>query len=369
MQKQRLNKLVSALGTALMASIIIYCGCTENVPRTHSLSKTDSNQALSGLDPAGFLTNHISSEPAVKNISQWENPYGQGLLVETDHYEIYTTLLEPVMLRRVPAFMESAHRAYQKIVNRQVTSPTKMKIYIFAQRKQWELFSETFTGSMWPLYQKIQKGAYYLNGSCVTYNIGMTRTFSALAHEGWHQFSSRHFSYRLPSWLDEGLAMHFETFEKKMGFYEFVPEKNLPRLGGLKLAIRNNSLVTMHSLIGMNPGDVVTGSQEQAVNGYYSQAYALVRFLREYNYGVYREDFDRMLFGGLEGTWPVTNEAANILSDRNIPMSAYWNREFSPKLFEYYFSNDYNYIQKQYMGFCMKLASQVRISKQTTPDS
>ena len=369
MQIQKIRYVVFILGIALLASISICSGCNENNTKSRSLAAVNLNNSSRNSDPAKISTSHVFSQPSVRRIDQWENPYGRGLLIETDHYEIYTTLLEPVMLRRIPAFMESAFRAYQNILDKKMDSPYKMKIYIFADRQQWEVFSESFTGSMWPVYQKIQKGAYYLNGSCVTYNIGMTRTFSALAHEGWHQFSSRHFSYRLPSWLDEGIAMHFEVFEKRSGHYEFVPEKNLPRLGGLKLAIHTRNIVSVHDLIGMNPGDVVGASQEQAVNGYYSQAYALVRFLREYNYGIYREDFDRMLFGGLEGTWPVTKDAAKILADRNIPISAYWNREFSPKLFEYYFSNDYNSIQEQYFSFCLKLSSQVTISRQTQPDS
>lgn len=36
-----------------------------------------------------------------------------GLYIETDHYRIKTTLADPLMLRRVPAFVESAYKAYR----------------------------------------------------------------------------------------------------------------------------------------------------------------------------------------------------------------------------------------------------------------
>ena len=45
------------------------------------------------------------------------------------------------------------------------------------------------------------------DGVAVLYNIGTRDTFAIAAHEGWHQFSGRHFKYRLPSWLDEGVAL------------------------------------------------------------------------------------------------------------------------------------------------------------------
>jgi len=53
----------------------------------------------------------------------------------------------------------------------------------------------------------------------VVYYIGRERTFSALGHEGWHQFNSRHFKFRLPSWLDEGIAMLFEIHRSEKGFF------------------------------------------------------------------------------------------------------------------------------------------------------
>ena len=96
-------------------------------------------------------------------------------------------------------------------------------MYLFGQRKQWDDFTSTFAGRQAGLYNKIKAGAYYLNGSCVAYNIGRERTFAVLGHEGWHQFNSRLFKYRLPSWVDEGIAMQFETSRYENGLFYFEP--------------------------------------------------------------------------------------------------------------------------------------------------
>ena len=107
--------------------------------------------------------------------------------------------------------MESAYKAYNSQLPVPIKTSSKFIIYLFADRTQWEHFTWTFAGEQAEIFYKIKAGAYYHNDACVAYDIGPERTFSTLGHEGWHQFSSRHFKYRLPSWLDEGVAMLFET--------------------------------------------------------------------------------------------------------------------------------------------------------------
>ena len=99
------------------------------------------------------------------------------------------------------------------------------------------------------IYLKIKKGAYYLNGSCVAYHIGREKTFSVLGHEGWHQFNSRHFNYRLPSWLDEGIALLFEKSKYNDGWFHFQPDKNINRLAALKKIMIENKMIPLQELI------------------------------------------------------------------------------------------------------------------------
>ena len=206
--------------------------------------------------------------PTLEKVRLWQNEYGPGLKLTTAHYEILTTLLEPLILSQVPGFVESAYRSYNKQLPRPVETATKFRIYLFAERKQWEDFTKTFAGPQASLYCKIKAGAYYLNGSCVAYNIGRERTFSVLGHEGWHQFNSRHFKFRLPSWLDEGIAMLFEASRYDRGLFYFEPTLNLYRLGALRKTLAGNKMIPLRQLVAINPGEAIVKGDD-AVTAFY----------------------------------------------------------------------------------------------------
>jgi len=297
--------------------------------------------------------------PALKSITPWQSNYGGGLKLTTRHYEIFTTLLEPLMLSQIPGFMESAYRGYNSQLPKPIETQGKFTVYLFAGREQWDDFTQGFAGRQARLYTKIKAGAYYLNGVCVAYNIGRERTFSVLGHEGWHQFNSRHFTYRLPSWLDEGIAMLFEASRYEQGMFYFDPGRNLSRLGALKKTIMKNKMIPLRELMALNPGEVLAVDESDSVAAFYGQSYALVRFLREDNYGRWLRNYHRLLVGGLHGQWPLTEAAGKVAADRNIPLTVHWNRTIGPRLFEYYISDDFEGIEKEYRAFCRKIVYHV----------
>jgi len=301
--------------------------------------------------------------PAVDSVEKWAGDYGEGLVITTDHYRIYTTLMSPLMLYQMPGFMESAYMGYQNQLPSPIETDNKFTIYLFADRRQWDDFTKKFAGHQADIYLKIIKGAYYLNGSCVAYNIGKDRTFSVLGHEGWHQFNSRHFKYRLPSWLDEGIAMLFETSRYEDGWFYFEPGRNLGRLGGLKKALLENRMIPLEELITLNPGEVMADQDTGAVTAFYSQAYAMVRFLREEDYGRRLRNFQQMLLGGLNGTWPLEGPAGQIAADRNIPLTVPWNRHVAPLLFKTYITGDISSLEQEYTNFCRKIVYKVHFIK------
>jgi len=297
--------------------------------------------------------------PALRSVQVWENRYGPGLRLTTDHYEVFTTLLDPLMLRQVPGFVESAYRGYNSQLPKPIETHSRFTVYLFAMRRQWEQFTDGFAGKRAATYRKIKAGAYYLNGACVAYNIGRERTFSVLGHEGWHQFNSRHFKFRLPSWLDEGIAMLFEVNRYEQGRFYFEPGKNLYRLGGLKQTLAKNQQLALRELVSMNPGEVLSTEHTGALTAFYSQAYALVRFLREESYGKRLDDYHRLLLDGLHGDWPLSELEGKITADRNIPLTASWNRAMGARLFERYIDGDIGLIEKEYLAFCRKIVYHV----------
>ncbi|AQQ71102.1 hypothetical protein SMSP2_01467 [Limihaloglobus sulfuriphilus] len=308
----------------------------------------------------------LISQPRVLSVERWNGDF--GIVVSTDHYRVFTTETDPLFLERLPVFLEAVHGAYQDMLGYRLKNPKTLDIYHFASREQWEDFTEQITGSSWPVYKNINRGAYYLNGICVSYNIGRTETLSVLAHEGWHQFSRTYFEYALPSWLDEGLAMQFESFEFENGRYIFNPSRNINRLAALKISLQNyyrgrGGFFTIGELISLNPAQVIIHKNQQLTGSYYASVYALVRFLREHDFGRYRKDFTDMLNDGMLGKWPIDDNAAETLSNKDGSVSSQWNSEFAGKLFERYFDIDGEKLSVDYFNFCNGLTANIRLSR------
>lgn len=351
-----MNRLVVLILTTI---IVCFFGCSE--PAKIQTKGTDEFQRIDTCD--GMIAYlQRSNLPALKSVEKWENEYGAGLKLTTRHYEVFTTLLEPLMLSDVPGFIESCYRGYNSQLPEPIETGSKFPIYLFAERQQWDDFTKAFTGVQAPVYLKLQKGAYYLNGACVAYNIGREKTFSVLGHEGWHQFNKRHFRFRLPSWLDEGIAMLFEASRYEKGFFYFEPGRNLNRLASLKQSLIIKKMIPLEQLIAINPGEVLDTKQTAALIAFYGQSYALVRFLREEGYGKRLANYHNLLLDGLNGNWPISEQNKKIAADRNIPLTVRWNRTVGKELFEQYVSRDFNQIEQEYITFCRKMVYHVRLN-------
>ena len=339
----------------ILAAVLILAGCAGN--------KTQVKSDRNSIGTPNGMIEYLRSQrlPALISADPWPNEYAPGVKLTTAHYEIYTTLLEPLMLSQVPGFMESAHRGYQSQLPQPFETKNKFPIYLFAKRSQWEDFTKNFTGGQARLYLKIKRGAYYLNGSCVAYNIGRQRTFSVLGHEGWHQFNKMHFKYRLPSWLDEGIAMLFETSRYDKGLFTFEPGGNLQRLGGLKATFIKGQIIPLEKLIAMNPGEAIAAESDEKVVAFYSQSYALVRFLREEDYGKHLAKYHKLMNDGLQGRWPLGPTAQKIATDRNIPLTVQWNRAVGTGLFDHYIDKDIDKIEQEYLNYCRKIVYHIKL--------
>jgi len=352
-RKILMPKTIVKLLTAFVVCLLLNTACES--PQAAKRSRTPKLAT-----PVG-MAEYLKDLPAVEKAEPWSDEYAPGITITTEHYDIHTTLLDPLMLRQVPGFMESAYRGYQNQLPQPIDTKTRLTIYLFGSRRGWEDFTKKFVGRQWRHYLKIKKGAYYLNGACVAYNIGRKRTFGVLAHEGWHQFNSRHFVYRLPSWLDEGIAMHFETFRYDKGRFYFEPHKNGGRLGGLRKTILTDNMIPLKKLISLNPVYVIDDTE--SVLAFYSQAYALVRFLREDDYGKRLGNYQNLLLAGLRGEWPLEPQLRRTAADRNIPLTGRFNAFVSSKLFDLYIGQDIEKIEAEYIAFCKKIVYRVRLVK------
>ena len=312
--------------------------------------------------PEGLLR-QIEGQNGVTAVRAWSFDGHAGAVIETRHYSLRTTLLDPLVATRLAGFVEAAYRAYQQSLPSPTERGERMTVYLLADRGQWESFTDTFAGSEAAIYKQIRKGAYCLRQTCVAYPIGIEQTLSALGHEGWHQFSAAHFVYRLPSWLDEGMATQFESYEVRQGRFMFRPDRNTMRLGGLKMAIERGGLIPLRALIELNPGQVLDDDNTAAA--FYSQVYALTRYFQEA--GSWGRQFRQMLKDGLTGSWPVDSATGRALEDRRAALTGRMNGELSRQLFTRYFPGDTGQMQGAYESYCRKIAETVVIKTQVWP--
>jgi len=365
--------------SALIWIIVIVClsGCFKTdkietpllasgpLPRLASRD-AEASKRQGGLDTPAGMVEYLQKQnlPELESVEVWENEYGPGLKLTTSHYVVLTTLLEPLMLRAIPRFVEAAYRGYNSQLAEPIETTTKFTTYLFASRQQWEDFTKPFAGEHAELFCKIQSGAYYLNGACVTYNIGIERTFTALGHEGWHQFNSRLFKFRLPSWLDEGVATLFEAHRSEQETFYFEPDENIYRLEALKKTLLKKKMIPLSQLITINPSEVLAMNESDAVMAFYSQSYALVRFLREADYGKWLGRYRQLLLDGLRGDWPLDKTTKRTAIDRNIPRTVGWNRAVGQLLFERYIGEDIGRIEKEYLLFCWRIVRNTQVKAQ-----
>lgn len=325
-------------------------GCLSTQPAEVRIAKKNVDMSTILLD-----------EPSIRSVERGEINGHSGFVIRTTHYVIFTTLTDPLMLRQTPAFLESAFAEYQNQLLQPLRNTEPFKVYLFANRQQWQDFTKTFTGSYAPVYLKIQQGAYVHQGVCVAYDIGRKQTFSVLGHEGWHQFTQQLFQYRLPSWLDEGCATLFETCRFHQGRFMFEPSDNMLRLGTLKYALESNQIIPLHQLLTSDPGQYIISPNDQTPAIFYAQVYALVRFLREDGYGRRLAAYRRLLQDAVEGRWPLEANLSLIAADRRVALTTDWNATVGTILFKAYIGEEIDNLQREYLKFCSKITHRIII--------
>ncbi len=321
------------------------------------------------------LVNLLRKSPSVKSFQQWTLPDYittgnlEGMKIETRHYQIYASLQQPLVLNEMPFFLENCYLAYNRFVGSDTRQKEKFKVLVFDDRGQWEQYTQKLAGPLADTYLKITSGAYYLNGVCVVYHLNSKVNFSILAHEGWHQFSELTFKYRLPAWLDEGIATNFESYVRHQGRIDFKPSQNVSRLSSLKNALLKNKLHSLSHLISKHAGEILQHASSHGdhqaksseVGAYYAQLYAWIRFLREYNYGQFNDRLQSILKDAYIGQgWPMNEILEQEALQRNHNASRQWNYQVGRLLFSEYITKRPEAIESLYLAFCRKIVHTLR---------
>lgn len=327
-------------------------------------SASGTPEPICSLYPEHTLST-LRNSPNVLSVTPWlriDNV--NGLKISTKHYEIFTTVRDADVLYRFPSFWESAFKHYCRVVDHAFENQKKRTVYIFNDRRQWEDFTRQWCGREANVYLNIQNGGYTFKNACVVYYNDNPYSFNVMGHEGWHQFSGHVFAYRLPAWVDEGLATTFEAYRWQADEVIFDVHLNQLRLSGLKKALAWDHLkFRISELILTDAGHLLNDSdnpndllaRREKLDTYYAQLYAFIRFLREDNNAACAQALKMLLNDAMTGTWPIDRQWISETTQKNIQPSKKWNKTIGKMIFQNYITTNPSDLEERYRAFCFEI--------------
>lgn len=324
-----LEKLRKILGGLLVYGLILAPGCAAQ----ESLSSWRGPQA-----------------PAALRVDDWTFGEQKAQVLRTPNYSIYTTIQDDEVKELLPQVMEGALQMYRQIAPDVALTDRPMDCFIFRWRSEWDRYTQRYAGSDAQVYLQIRSGGYTIQDRSVAYYIGRLATFSVAAHEGWHQYASRHFIGRLPPFLEEGLACMFETISWRDRLPRWNLAVNPTRALMLRHAVEANNLWPLEQLCAMHAGDIV-GESNDRIDAFYAESWAFARFLWEGEGGKYRPALAK---------W-IAETAAGTVYDPTRSHSraaAPWNRRAVRPMLEHYLGEDVQTVDAAFRAYMKKIAQE-----------
>jgi hypothetical protein len=210
----------------------------------------------------------------------WQIPNGNGEVVLTEHYRIFTNLPASALASSLPGVMEGAYRQYARLTGQSAsTDGRRFDMYMMASRQDWASLTRLRMGRHAGAALNLQAGGYTVNGVTVCWNIGGMASVTVACHEGMHQFLYHRMQQPLPLWAEEGLATTMEGIGIHGNRVRFTPDFNAMRLSDLRTTFTRREWIPLGRLLQSNPKQIVASGRGSAL-GYYAQVYALMHWLR-----------------------------------------------------------------------------------------
>ena len=311
-----------------LAALLISAGCASDTP---TLATWDGPRA-----PATLTIQRIPDLPV------------EARLVQTPHYQIYTTIEDEEFLGQLGQLMEGSLAMYEALAPGTSVGKRPLQCYIFEKRSEWADFTQQRTGAASAIYLQIARGGYTIGDWYVAYFIGEGATCSVAAHEGWHQYVSRAFKGRLPPFLEEGLATTFEDVQFQGNLPRFNVAFNQDRALALRESVDRQALWPLPQVVCMHAGQVVDQPNER-IAAFYAQAWAFARFLEAGEGGRYKPALQRLLTDTANGT--VFDPTA---SARHKTMG--FNPAGVRPMFEHYLGKPFSEITTEYNAYVIDVA-------------
>lgn len=287
--------------------------------------------------------------PVTIATQSWSYGDAPGYILSTPHYTVHTTLQDLEFAKKLTQLLEAAFHQYQQFAPGIDLSDKPMDCYIFATREQWADFTVKNTGSTAKVFLQINRGGYTVRDWFVAFELpGRQRTYSVVAHEGFHQFVSRNYSGRLPPFLEEGMACMFEDIDYEKELPRFNLSVNRSRAHALRRAIEAKSLFALDDLVRMHAGEIVSRSG-LTIDTFYAQNWAFARFLWEGENQRFRPGLQKMMIDTAKGT---INDPSRALKSPNAP----WNPAAVPMILERYLGMSFDELSARYQTYLRSIA-------------
>ncbi|MEN0021364.1 MAG: DUF1570 domain-containing protein [Planctomycetota bacterium] len=328
-------------------------GCASTSPRTDDSTNTPALAA-----------------PVEFTVTDWTFADAVGSRIETPSYTIFTTDPNPVVERRLPAFLEDSLARYRSFAGAQLpTIQTQLTTYVMATRPQWAaLVQREVSARNASVYLRIRRGGFAERGRAYFFDLGVQDTFATAAHEGWHQYTQATFRQPLPLWLEEGIAASMEGFRwnpQQPNRAVFLPWSNIERFDRLRDRVAATGPIPLRELLVSRPQDLIVSNQSGALD-YYAHVWALAMFLQEAEGGRYRPGLAKLLEDAATGRLGV--ELASRFGRRAALSSV--SRRLGPEAFLAYIDDDITRAEAAFEAFCRKVVapgSKQRIAAGVSP--
>ncbi len=222
----------------------------------------------------------------------WPLKRHKGVILESEHYKIYTTTTDPIFHKAMMTLAETQYRRFASTLK--IRPKEKMKVYVFANTTQWIAFTRANLGSWAKDMIRIRSGGYTSGRLAAFYYLGRYPTLTVLAHELFHLYLNCAGGNNIPVWLNEGLACWFESNEWDGDKLICTPGKNLFRQQQLRGAINSGTLFPLKKLLTTVPRKELKKSYARMLT-YYAQVWALMKFLFDPASGQWHKNFEQLI--------------------------------------------------------------------------
>ena len=274
----------------------------------------------------GLLAGCTVAGPAEVRLTSEKEPWSAeglaGRRIITEHFDIFSTLVDAEFEDALPEFLELVHERFQRMLPAPAGAHPRLAVYVFATRGEWEWFTQHRFPTRQELYSRIHRGGYTEGAVSASFYTSRAGTLVTLAHESWHQYVDSRFGTSIPAWLNEGLACYHEALHMDGARPVFTPRHNTFRMNSLCEAVQRDTLMSLEEIVDTDAGQVISRNDSRVTRVYYAQAWALVTFLRFGAGGRHAGAFERLLTDVAAGTFQARVGAARLGSSDPSGISA-----------------------------------------------